>query len=243
MEDNGSSPLFHASPQTGSKDKVKIGPLEPGPESPRELTGLKTLERELEPQEPSHLELWDEDGKKGRLDLQDMDGILGTSYEMLIKEAFRADKHFVVARMKSRHESSFTKQFSSFFSAFSVIKLIFKKKGEEIISRFHGTCGISAKNPITNHTIVGEVEFYLIRNIYLEKPEGQRYPPDKSLSLLGVRGEFLGTDYSYAHSAEMRDLVRANCLEDYQHLLNLDEYVHPLNDEWQVYLDRNVSDM
>lgn len=96
---------------------------------------------------------------------------------------------------------------------------------------------------MTNHTIVGEVEFYLIRNIYLDRPVEGRYPTDQSLSLVGVSGEFIGTDYSYAHSAELRDQVRENCLEDYKNLLNLDEYVHPLNDEWQVYLDRNVNDM
>jgi hypothetical protein len=31
------------------------------------------------------------------------------------------------------------------------LKLIFKKKGQEIVSRFHPTCAISSKNPMTNH--------------------------------------------------------------------------------------------
>lgn len=178
-----------------------------------------------------------------KLDLQDMDGILGSTFEMLIKETFRADKHFIIARMKSRHEASFTKQFSSFFCIYSVMKMIFKKKGAETISRFHPTCAISAKNPMTNHTIVGEVEFYVLKNIYLEKPAENRYPKDQSLSLVGVKGEFLGSDYSFAHSPSLQFQVTDNCPEDYKNLLTLDEYVHPLNDEWQVYLDRNVSDM
>lgn len=123
------------------------------------------------------------------------------------------------------------------------MKIIFKKKGEEVVTRFHASCAISAKNPMTNHQIIGEVEFYIIKNTYLDKPAENRYPEGESLSLLGVKGEFLGTDYSYAHSEELKETVNKNVPNDYKNLLNLDEYVHPLNDDWQVYLDRNVNDM
>ena len=40
------------------------------------------------------------------LDLSETDPILSTSNEMMIKEAFRADKHFILAKIKTRSVAS-----------------------------------------------------------------------------------------------------------------------------------------
>ena len=42
------------------------------------------------------------------LDLQEVDAIFGSTFEMMIKEAFRADKHFILAKMKTRSMTEFT---------------------------------------------------------------------------------------------------------------------------------------
>lgn len=54
--------------------------------------------------------------------------------------------------------------FSHFFNAYGILKLLFKKRGEEFIGRFHDRYPITVKNPITNCRIIGEVEFYKITN-------------------------------------------------------------------------------
>lgn len=85
------------------------------------------------------------------LDLKEIDPIFSSSFEMMIKEAFRADKHFFLAKMKTRNSTKFTESHSHFFNAYGVLKLIFKKKGEEVVGRFHYQHPVSAKNPMTNN--------------------------------------------------------------------------------------------
>ena len=41
-------------------------------------------------------------GPDERLEIGETDPIFSTSYEMMIKEAFRADKHFILAKIKTR---------------------------------------------------------------------------------------------------------------------------------------------
>jgi len=41
-------------------------------------------------------------GPDERLEFKETDPIFSTSYEMMIKEAFRADKHFILAKIKTR---------------------------------------------------------------------------------------------------------------------------------------------
>lgn len=70
---------------------------------------------------------------------------------MLIKEAFRADKHFILAKMKTRSTNAFTQSHSHFFNAYGILRLIFKKRQEDIVGRFHHKYPMSAKNPLTNN--------------------------------------------------------------------------------------------
>ena len=78
----------------------------------------------------------------------------------MIKEAFRDDKNFIVARIKSRGNDKFLDEsqenvencdvYKSFqilknegsiicnhFNLYSIIKLIFHKRGDDYIGRFH----------------------------------------------------------------------------------------------------------
>jgi len=63
---------------------------------------------------------------------------------------------------------------------------------------------ITAINPLTNSRLVGEVELYFIENPYLkiEDPK-ERYPEGKTLSLKGVKGIFMGSDYNFIFSPDM----------------------------------------
>jgi hypothetical protein len=78
---------------------------------------------------------------------------------MMIKEAFRANKHFILAKIKSRGQDKFSDEncpksyveeteistllksegeiISNYFNIYSIIKLIFKKKDDEFVGRFN----------------------------------------------------------------------------------------------------------
>ncbi len=56
------------------------------------------------PADSTLLPIYNEDDKKAEeQDLNDTDPIFGSTFEMMIKEAFRADKHFVLAKMITRN--------------------------------------------------------------------------------------------------------------------------------------------
>jgi hypothetical protein len=78
---------------------------------------------------------------------------------MMIKEAFRADKHFILAKMKTRSSTAKTgiQTHSHYFNVHGIMKIIFKRKGDEIVGRFHPKYPLAAKNPLTN-----QVKFELI---------------------------------------------------------------------------------
>jgi hypothetical protein len=108
------------------------------------------------------------------LDLNETDVIYGSTFEKMIKEAFRSDKNFIVAKLKSRATDKFEttekvysakyedkeeweslfkqegQEILSYFNAYSIIKLMFKKKNDEYVGRFHEKHSISAMNPLTN---------------------------------------------------------------------------------------------
>ena len=93
---------------------------------------------------------------------------------------------------------------NNFFNVYSIIKLLVKKKGDDFVGRYHPECAISSLNPLTNNKIIGEVEFYLIENPYLKiEPPEMRYPKDKTLSLEGIKGKFIGSDYNFIYSSKL----------------------------------------
>ncbi|CDW71540.1 UNKNOWN [Stylonychia lemnae] len=179
------------------------------------------------------------------LDIKEVDPIFSTSYEMMIKEAFRADKNFILAKMKTRSTNQKEMSFNShshYFNLHGIMKILFKKKGDEIVGRFHAKYPSSSKNPLTNQQIIGEVEFYQFKNPYLDLPAENRYPVGQTLSLEGVKGEFIGTDFNYLYSEELRNLITADCLEANLPFLQFDSYQENHHD-WGVYMDgRNSND-
>ena len=68
----------------------------------------------------------------------------------MIKEAFAQNKNFYLAKMQTRNNRQFTKSHSHFYNIYGILKLLFKKRNEEIVGRFHHKYIISVKNPITN---------------------------------------------------------------------------------------------
>ena len=95
------------------------------------------------------------------------------------------------------------------------MKLIFKKRGEDFVGRFHPECGVVALNPLTNNRLIGEIEFYFIENPYLKiEPAESRYPKNVPLSLQGVSGSFIGSDYNFIYSSHLRQIILNNCIEE-----------------------------
>lgn len=65
---------------------------------------------QIEGQEPDKLPLYEEiDKVSGYLDLKENDCIYMSTFEMMIKEAFRADKDFILAKMSTRSNSDPTR--------------------------------------------------------------------------------------------------------------------------------------
>lgn len=95
------------------------------------------------------------------LEIEETDPIFSTSYEMMIKEAFRDDKHFIVAKIKTCSGTSFVQSHSHFFNAYGILKLIFKKRRGEIVGRFHHSNPLSAKNPLTNSVSIVVYSLFL----------------------------------------------------------------------------------
>ena len=93
-----------------------------------------------------------DDIPEDHLDLKEIDPIISTSYEMMIKEAFRADKHFLLAKLRTRSSSGKDtyQTHSHFFNIYGIMKIIFKQRRDETVGRFHPKYAISAKNPLTN---------------------------------------------------------------------------------------------
>jgi hypothetical protein len=100
----------------------------------------------------SHIDLINDDGKaKEKLDLQELDPIFATSFDAMIKEAFAEGKHFLIAKITTKKEQGqdFVNH-NFFYNAYSILKIIFQKKGEHFVGRFHERYPITVKNPITN---------------------------------------------------------------------------------------------
>ena len=53
--------------------------------------------------------------------------------------------------------------FSHFFNAYGILKLIFKKRGADFIGRFHDRYPITVKNPITNCVSIIVKQAYKIK--------------------------------------------------------------------------------
>ncbi len=97
------------------------------------------------------------EGSTFEMQLSDNDPIFATSFRSMIQEAFEEGKHFFVAVIQARQDLSteidgvYSHVHCHYFSAYGVLKLLFKKKGNDcFVGRYHDKFPISAKNPVTN---------------------------------------------------------------------------------------------
>ena len=135
------------------------------------------------PSGQDEIDLINDDGHvKERLNLAEIDPIFHRSFREMITEAFAEGKHFFVAKvtnknMNKRESANEQKEIdhSHFFNVYGILKLLFQKKDNQFVGRFHDKYAIVAKNPVTNSVskqlnlkflqrIIGEVEFYKISN-------------------------------------------------------------------------------
>ena len=84
------------------------------------------------------------------LDLREKDCIFCMSFRDMVGEAFRSGKHFLVAKMTSRSDADLSKTTYQLYNAYSVLRLIFKMRGAELVGRYHSRVSFFAKNPLTN---------------------------------------------------------------------------------------------
>jgi hypothetical protein len=106
----------------------------------------------------------DEGVVNDKLQLDDNDPIFATTFKQMIKESFAEGKHFFVAKIVTKSNTTHrqgnqgrknlfveAQNHSHFFNAYGILKLLFKKKGLEFVGRFHEKFPITVKNPITNN--------------------------------------------------------------------------------------------
>jgi hypothetical protein len=81
-------------------------------------------------------------------------------------------------------------------------------------SRYHYDFPLTAKNPLTNEVILGEVEFYLIdKNTIQESMEMLCAQGEFSAfesNKVALEAKFFGTDFNYANSKNFRKYFAKN---------------------------------
>lgn len=131
------------------------------------------------------------------LQLQDTEVISGTTFEQLL-----ADKPCIVlASVMTRDRRDFRKKYIHCYYGPNLIKILFSTfqlPNQQVLrSRYNTDFPITAKDPLTNEVIVGEVLFFLLK-------QGQ------------VEATCFGSDFNYATSREFRDLFKEYVDEDFK---------------------------
>lgn len=76
-------------------------------------------------------------------------------------------------------------------------------------------------DPETNHRLVDEVEFFMIKNPY----QGKEIPRDQPIDLSGLKAMLIGSDLDFANSPPLRKTIFQNCIdEDRSTLLRFQEF-------------------
>lgn len=134
-----------------------------------------------------------------KLDLDTIESLSQETFHELISYHKSSNKSCIIAVVKSRDLEQLNQFYQFFFDAFQLNKLIFKKKNNDLIGRHDKTSPMSVINPLTNTLIVGEVEYFLVKNS--ENNEDV------------LKAELIGTDYSYLFSEELRKVFEENALK------------------------------
>lgn len=122
----------------------------------------------------------------GKISMDEIEPISNVTFGALSSEY----PQIIIARVHTRDRTNFRKKYVHHYYGPNLIRILFSTfqlPNEQILrSRYHNEFPITAKDPLTNEVIVGEVSFYLL-----------------------VKGEsdavYFGSDFNYASSKLFRD--------------------------------------
>lgn len=110
----------------------------------------------------------------------------------------------IFARVQTRDKADFRKKYFHYFYGPNLIKIlfqVFQVPGSQVLqSRYHNEYPITAKNPLTNAVIVGEVDFFVLDHEHItsqctgptdETDGAWKHPPIYTAT-------FFGSDFNYA---------------------------------------------
>ena len=147
----------------------------------------------------STISLRDKARERFRLSMTAVEPLTHETFLSLFETYRDQGKRLIIAVVLERdvEEPSVLRAF--FFSAGMLNKLLLKKNGsEEYVSRYSGTPQLVVNNPLTNLSIVGEVEYYICDT--------------------ENRGMFIGTDFTLWKRPSLRELFHSH------NQLDLDPY-------------------
>jgi hypothetical protein len=88
------------------------------------------------------------------------------SFAQLLEEAFKHRQSLIVGRVQTRDRTHARKKYFHHYYGPNLIKLLFKvfqlPSEQALRSRYSYDFPLSAKDPMTNEIIIGEVEFYVV---------------------------------------------------------------------------------
>jgi len=101
---------------------------------------------------------------KFRLALEGIEPLTHESFRSLVQGFEEQRKSLILAVVLERDVEQPTMVRSFFFAAGMLNKLIFKRKGDLLVSRYSSPSLVSPNNPLTNLPIISEVEYYLCQS-------------------------------------------------------------------------------
>ena len=120
----------------------------------------------------------------GTLSTAETEPISNASFAALIAE----NPNMLLARVQTRDRKDFRKKYVHYYAGPNLIKILFatmQLPTEQILrSRYHPEFPLTAKDPLTNEIIVGEVGFY---------------------KMVSNEAHYFGSDFNYANSKQFRD--------------------------------------
>lgn len=138
------------------------------------------------------------------VELDDTEAISNSSYRDLIEDACKAGQSMIIARLQTRDKADFRKKYFHHFYGPNLIKILFKvfqMPGQQILqSRYHQDYPITAKNPLTNQVVVGEVDFFILdaEQLSTKCKAPTEESDNKYQHPQNYTATFFGTDFNYA---------------------------------------------
>lgn len=103
--------------------------------------------------------------------LDETEAISNSTFRSLIEDAHKAKQSLIIARLQTRDKADFRKKYFHYFYGPNLIKILFKVfqvPGSQVLqSRYHSEYPITAKNPLTNAVVVGEVDFFVLSHDHI----------------------------------------------------------------------------